>query len=329
MSTDAAHEPDADPAATAGTVDRPVLIGVLTYRRPALLADALPLLRAQLADLGDLPAGSCVLVVDNDPDASARATCADVPGVRYVHEPQPGIAAARQAALDAAPGDALLAFIDDDEHPEPGWLRHLVGTWVRCDRPAGVAGRVLPAYQAEPSDWVVAGGFFVRRSLPTGTPIQAAGAGNLLLDITQVNRLGVSFDVRLGLKGGEDTLFTRQLTHRGGRLVWCEEAQATDLVPADRTTRQWILQRAFSHAGAAARVDLSLADTAARRVQTRARLVLGGLARVPASGLLYLRGVVRRSPRDRARAPWLAARGLGLAAGGLGYGLSEYRRPSA
>lgn len=326
MTNDAAREPDADAGATAVPLDRPVLIGVLTYRRPALLADALPLLRAQLADLGELPDGSCVLVVDNDPDASARATCAGVPEVRYVHEPRPGIAAARQAALDAAPADALLAFIDDDEHPEPGWLRHLVATWARYDRPAGVAGRVLPAYQVEPSAWVVAGGFFVRRSLPTGTPIQAAGAGNLLLDIPQVRRLGVSFDVRLGLKGGEDTLFTRQLTHRGGRLVWCEEAQATDLVPADRTTRQWILQRAFSHAGAAARVDLSLAATPGQRVRTRARLVLGGLARVPASGLLYLRGVLRRSARDRARAPWLAARGLGLAAGGLGYGLVEYRR---
>ncbi|WP_232549048.1 glycosyltransferase family 2 protein [Propioniciclava soli] len=331
MSEDADAGPECNEAAAGdtpdvGPLDRPVVIGLLTYKRPELLADALPLLTDQLATLGDLPEGSCVLVVDNDPDASARLAAAEVPGVAYVHEPTPGIAAARQAALEAAPAGALLAFIDDDEHPETGWLAHLVSTWVRFDRPAGVAGRVLPAYQAAPSDWVVAGGFFVRRSLPTGTPVQAAGAGSLLLDLAQVDRLGVSFDASLGLKGGEDTLFTRQLTHRGGRLLWCEEARATDLVPVDRTTRRWVLQRAFSHAGAAARVDLSIADTPLRRAATRARLVGGGLARVPASGLLYLRGLVRRSPRDRARAPWLAMRGLGLAAGGMGYGLVEYRR---
>lgn len=329
MNDSTSNRPPSPPDAMTApaTLDRPVVVAVLTYRRPELLAALLPALTAQVASLGQLPAGSGVLVIDNDPDASARSTCEAAPGVSYVHEPTPGIAVARQRALDEAPADALLAFIDDDEQPSPGWLAHLVTTWAEHDRPAGVAGRVLPAYQVEPDPWIVAGGFFVRRSLPTGTPVLTAGAGNLLLDLRQVAALGVQFDVSLGLRGGEDTLFTRQLTHRGGRLLWCEEAQAVDIVPADRATRAWVLQRAFSHAGAAARVDLSLADGPAGRAATRARLVAGGLARVPLAGATYLRGVLRGSARDRARAPWLAMRGLGLAAGGIGYGLVEYRRP--
>lgn len=310
-------------------LDRPVVIGVLTYRRPDLLASLLPVLGKQLADMGTPPAGSTVLVVDNDPDASARGVCSGLAGVTYAHEPTPGIAAARQRAIEASPSDALLVFIDDDETPAAAWLLHLVSTWLHHGRPAGVAGRVVPAYQADPDPWIVAGGFFVRRSLPTGTRVQAAGAGNLLLDLAQVAELGLSFDATLGLRGGEDTLFTRQLTHRGGILLWCEEAQASDIVPEDRANRRWVLQRAFSHAGAAARVDLSLASTPAAHALTRLRLVAGGVARVPLAGALYLRGVVRGSERDRARAPWLLARGTGLAAGGIGYSLQEYRRKTS
>ena len=59
-----------------------VVLAVLTYRRPAYLAAALPLLLAQALSV-DPPAA--VLVVDNDPDGGARATVAGFPGVRYAH----------------------------------------------------------------------------------------------------------------------------------------------------------------------------------------------------------------------------------------------------
>src|SRR5829696_2372932 len=97
------------------------VVAVLTYRRVELLSGLLADLVAQAATI--TPAAT-VLVVDNDPEGSA----ADVVlgwaerGVRYVHEPRPGISAARNRALtEAADADALV-FFDDDEHPCPGWL---------------------------------------------------------------------------------------------------------------------------------------------------------------------------------------------------------------
>ena len=100
-----------------------VAVCLATFRRPAELDRILPVLVEQRAALS--PPAS-IIVVDNDPDAGARdqvaaaitrfkgADGADGPGagggISYVHEPTPGIAAARNAAIDAALADvAALA----------------------------------------------------------------------------------------------------------------------------------------------------------------------------------------------------------------------------
>ena len=69
---------------------------MLTY-----LTELLPMLVQQAA--GEVGQDTSVLVVDNDPEAGARETCTGYhPAVRYVHEPRPGIAAARSRALREA-----------------------------------------------------------------------------------------------------------------------------------------------------------------------------------------------------------------------------------
>ena len=82
-----------------------------------------------------------MLVVDNDPAASARSACTGFhPAVRYVHEPRPGIAAARSRALREAGEHDVLVFIDDDERPSAGWLRSLLDTF----EPDRIGGRGRP-----------------------------------------------------------------------------------------------------------------------------------------------------------------------------------------
>lgn len=305
---------------------RPVTIGVLTYRRPHLLPGTLKALVGHLDAERPHDTASRILVVDNDPAGSAEEAVRSAGSrVRYVHEPQPGIAAARQRALVETPTSHFLAFIDDDEVPSPQWLAHLLATWVSAERPAAVAGRVIPRYEVEPPEWIAAGGFFVRRSLPTGTTVEAAGAGNLMLDLAQVSALGLSFDASLGTRGGEDTLFTSELTRRGGRIVWCEEAAATDLVPADRLTRRWILRRAYSHGTVTSMVRLRSCPAGPTK-RVRARLVLGGAGRMIGGVLRGGAGVVSGSPFLRARGPWLVCRGAGVVAGALGSTYDEYGR---
>jgi len=306
-----------------------VAIAVLTYRRPAEIAAGLPLVIAQGEELDG--AMVSVVVIDNDADGSARATVEAIAAasafvkVRYVIEPVPGIAAARNRAIDETADADVLVFIDDDEQPTDGWLAPLIDTWQRTGA-AAVMGRVVSNFDGALDDWVAAGEFFRRRSMATGTEITVAAAGNLLLDRLQLQRLGVRFDERLGLAAGEDSLFSRELVRLGGRIAWCEESVAIDRVPSDRMTRRWVLDRARSHGNSETVVQLFLADTRAERARVRFAAATRGSVRVLAGSARYCFGVVTGSLRHQARGLRTAHRGLGIAAGAAGVIVREYAR---
>lgn len=301
-----------------------VTIAVLTYRRPDDLAELLPLLVA-LAASAAYRVG--VTIVDNDPDAGAAAFVQDWAGrgpVRYVHEPRPGIAAARNRALDEASDAELLVFIDDDERPGPDWLADLLRVRER-EGCAAVVGPVVSRYAVEPDPWIAAGEFFRRRRLPTGTDVDVAATNNLLLDLGRVRAHGLRFDERFGLIGGEDTLFTRSLVAAGERLVWCDEAVVTDVVPPARLTRSWVLRRAFSSGNTAALVEAEL-HPGWSGLRRRARRVGDGLVRAAGGGARAALGTVLASPAHQARGCRTAARGAGMISGAAGYRYGEYRR---
>lgn len=315
------------PARTGGTVT----VAVPTFRRPEDLRALLPQLLAQAAELTADSGGRYdveVLVVDNDPDGSAAQTVAELaaPGLRYAHEPQPGIAAVRNRALDEAAGARVLAMIDDDELPHPGWLAHLVHTWEDTGA-AAVAGRVLAAYQGRLPDWVAAGDFYERFTMPTGTRVGTAAAGNLLLDVDQVRQAGVRFATDLGTGGGEDNLFSRTLVRAGGTIVWCDESVAVDQVPAARMTRRWVLTRSWSHGNASVLTDLRLAAGPAERVGVRARGLARGLGRIALGGLRWAAGLLLRSHRHQSRGARTLLRGAGMVGAVLGVVYREYARP--
>jgi succinoglycan biosynthesis protein ExoM len=302
-----------------------LVIAVLTYRRPDDLATALPLLIRQ-AEAAPLQAS--VLVVDNDPDAGARRQVQDFGSamVTYVHEPRPGIAAARSRALaEAQVQDAsLLVFIDDDEVPSEDWLASLLKLQGETGATA-VVGPVISEYAATPDPWIIAGEFFRRRRLPTGTALTVAATNNLLLDLGQVRALGLDFNQAFGLMGGEDTLFTRQLVQRGGTMVWCDEALVVDRVPASRLTRSWVLRRAYSSGNSWSRVALELAGSGRTGLGLRARLLGSGAARVAGGAAKAAVGTLSRSPGRQAKGLRTLARGAGMTAGAVGARYSEYR----
>lgn len=297
-------------------------VAVLTFRRPHLLARTLPLLLDQAASL--VPAAT-VLVVDNDPDAGAADVVAqwDDRGLRYVHEPRPGLAAARNRALDEAGSDAVV-FIDDDEQPDRGWLSALVACW-RASGADAATGPVESVFDRAPDPWVVASDRFARRRLPTGTVLRSAHSNNLLLDLRVVRRLGLRFDPRFGLSGGEDTMFTHDLVGRGGTIVWCDEAVVRESVPADRATRSWVLRREFRTGTTWSRMRMGLAPPARRplvRLDLTARAALWMAVALLRVGLGVLTGNLHRRAHGQAR---LAAN-AGMLAGAVGVRYREYRR---
>ncbi|MBB2923958.1 glycosyltransferase family 2 protein [Cellulomonas cellasea] len=311
-----------DPSGEAAALS--VTVAVLTYLRPDDLREVLPTLVAQAAGLGPR---ARVLVVDNDPAGSAREVVeALATGARYVHEPEPGIAHARNRALDEAAGDDLLVFVDDDERPCDGWLRLLVEQYL-VDRPGAVVGPVVSEYVVEPDRWVRAGRFFDRRRLATGTEVTLAATNNLLLDMHQVAAAGLRFDARFGLTGGSDTLFTHQAVARGLRMVWCDEAVVTDVVPASRVTRSWVLRRAYRSGNGWTRVSVLVAGSPAARLRTRASILAQGSVRVAAGAGQTALGVVTRSLAHEARGRRTLARGSGMLAGLVGHVYAEYARP--
>lgn len=314
---------------TAGPDRLRVLVVVLTYRRPADLQEILPLLVAQAAQADPWTE---VLVVDNDPDAGVgdlvRGFAARSP-VRYAHEATPGIAAARNRALSEAAGFDLLVFIDDDERPVDDWLARLLATYA-IDRPTAVVGPVVSRYDAPPEPWISAGRFFERRRMATGTVVDVAATNNLLLDLAQVRKLDLRFDERFGLTGGSDTLFTRQIFDRGGRMVWCDEAVVWDVVPTARLTRQWVLHRAYRSGNTYSRVALERVTPGAGRLQARAGLTVRGVARLVGGSARYLGGALTGSLTGRARGRRTVARGAGMLSGTFGSVYAEYQRaPSA
>lgn len=316
-----------------------IAVAVLTYRRHEDITAILPMLLEQARAVAE-PDSAYVLVVDNDPAGSARTIvqAVEAPDVRYVVEPRPGISAARDRALDEASDADLLVFIDDDERPEPGWLETLLAA-QRDHSAAAVAATVVSHLDGTTDPWIEAGGFFERRhriGVATGTPIDTAATNNLLLDMHVVRRLGLRFDPDFGLSGGHDSLFTRELTLSGERMVWCAEAVVTESVPSGRLTRRWVLVRSVSSGNSEVRVELRLADGARARALIRARNLVGGLVRVALGGMRALGGLVlgsgagrRAGLRQHARGMRTVARGVGIAAGALGWEYHTYGRPKA
>nr|WP_322000765.1 glycosyltransferase [Rhodococcus qingshengii] len=306
-----------------------VVVAVLTFRRPNDLIELLPqLLKHSLeaAVTYDMRQPT-VLVVDNDPDGGARETASQFGGgIAYVHEPTPGIAAARNRALAESVDFDLLVFIDDDERPTTGWLTSLLATRLRTGAD-GVVGPVVSTFAAPLDPWIADGGFFDRRRLLTGTEVSVAATNNLLLDLRLVRSISLQFDESFSASGGSDSLFTRRYTGAGFTLVWCDEAVVTDVVPAERATRDWVIRRRYRIGNSWARTELALISGRAQTTRLRAALLLAGSTRVAGGTARTAIGVLGRTPRDRANGIRIAARGAGIVAGAFGRTYLEYHRP--
>ena len=86
-----------------------------------------------------------ILVVDNAPrDGRTRAVTQEIafelPAVRYLLEPVPGLDFARNRALAAATQE-VVAFLDDDAVAQPGWAAAMAAPFVD-PRVGAVTGRV-------------------------------------------------------------------------------------------------------------------------------------------------------------------------------------------
>lgn len=193
-----------------------------------------------------------IVVVDNDVTESARDV---VTGwqrrssirIFYDVEKVPNISGARNTAIKNAVGE-LIAFIDDDEFPEPTWLRKIVAAYFDFAAD-GVLGPVVPVYEGTPPGWLVKSGLCTRRSFPTGTILRNAKdtrSGNILFGHHIIEDGEAPFDLRYGRTGGEDTEFFIRKLKEGRTFVWCNEACVYERVPVERQDLRFFVRRALA-----------------------------------------------------------------------------------
>ena len=226
----------------------PISICICTFKRPAMLAHAINNIISQLTN--NLFAYE-IVVVDNDFNRSAEETVQGIQlnapiHINYDCEPQQNISLTRNRSIRNAKGD-LIAFIDDDEFPEPNWLLELFTTYVRFNVD-GVLGPVLPLLEGCPPKWLSKSDLCVRSSFPTGTPLTSLRymrTGNLLFRKSILIDDEPAFDPQLGRSGGEDYDFFKRMLDRGHSFIWCDEARVFEHVPIERQTKNYYIKRAF------------------------------------------------------------------------------------
>ena len=221
---------------------------VVSYRRPRGLLRLLAGL--QQLRLPEPAPDVRVVVVDNDAEGSARGPCAEAGGwlrfpLTYVLEKRRGIPQARNAALALALERAeWVAFLDDDEVPDPGWLAELLRVQAESGADA-VTGPCLPIFEAPPPAWVERGGLFERPRFATGTRLPTAATNNVLVSSAVLSSLDALFDERMALSGGSDDELFGRLARRGGVIVWADEARVREWVPPSRVSFSWLMRRQF------------------------------------------------------------------------------------
>ena len=236
----------------SGSKSVAVSICVATFKRPAELSRLLRSLSKLTFD-NNRNVFVRVAIADNDACGSAFPAVQEakrylkIP-IAYEVEPSRGIAFARNRTVSMAGQCDYIAFVDDDEVTSEGWLDELLDAQRVYDADV-VVGPVIPAFDYKPPRWIVRGRFFERPRHLTGTPISYGRTGNVLISRRALARVHGPFAHEFALSGSEDTVLFKRLLRYGARIVWCDEAQVTEINPASRNL-WWLLKRSFGTANA-------------------------------------------------------------------------------
>jgi succinoglycan biosynthesis protein ExoM len=245
LDPDAVDAPRAPAAAPALSVS----LAIATQRRPQGLALAM---RSTFLQQGVPLSALELIIVDNDEAGSARATvealAAEAPfPVRYVHEPRPGVANARNAALAATRGD-LIAFLDDDEEAAPGWLAALIGAQARYG-----ADVVFGPVQARAPERIQTHRLYLQQFFSREGPAEEGiiahyyGCGDSLIRRAALPHPTAAFSASRNETGGEDDYLFDSMKLAGARFAWSPDALVYEDPIPERLTLGYAMARAFAY----------------------------------------------------------------------------------
>lgn len=296
-----------------------VAVGIITYKRPESLKRLLTALTRQSFAEPE-PTPFAVVVVDNDSSATARAVTDEFRNslnITYVVEPQLGIPMARQRVLASLPDSCdLLAWIDDDESPMPGWIDALVTTQKETEAVIvmGAVEAILPEGAPE---WIRKGGFFNRRRFIDRATLSEGATNNCLMKVSSIKAAGLQFDTGMRYTGGSDTLFFRHAAKKNLRIVWSSAAVVQDFIPLERCSFKWLMRRNFRAGTTLAICDMQIDGAIGwfRRFGRALAKIFQGLLNLP---------VGFEGRHEMAKSFLMFSRGIGMLAGLVGVRYEEY-----
>lgn len=222
-------------------------------------ADRLTRTLAELRQVRAPEDGWELLIVDNastDATAALLAREAWPPGwqVRVVREEKLGLSNARNCALREARGDYLI-FVDDDETPEPEWLRAFERL-IRDHAPDAFGGRIEVMFEDDRPAWLSDEllGFLGQlnradKTVQLTEPGTSVHGGNFGFRRKAGETVG-AFNPALGRKGadntgGEEVDFYRRLLAGGFKVWWTPEAVIFHRIQAAKLKRGYFLDLHF------------------------------------------------------------------------------------
>ncbi len=266
---------------------------ICTFRRPEGLRQ---LLQTLLSIKGTK--GLEIVVADNDPAGDGLAVCTELakgnypfPLHRVPYADQSGISAARNAAclkaLTLSPD--RIAFLDDDEWPEPQWLTELLRVQHDCNADV-VGGPTRPVFPEGTELALTQNPYYgADMALPDETQCQLQAGGNFLIKADALASLAPEFfNHAFAHSGGEDLAFFTQLHLRGYTMAWAANAIVHEPVPTARLQEGWIRQRVVNIHNSRVRVMQMLQPGLSHSLVRGLKTTALGVAAIVSSCLAWL-----------------------------------------
>ena len=196
-----------------------------------------------------------VIVVDNNSTDGTRAEiqrliARGVPDVRYLLEEKQGVSYARNAGIAAATAP-IVAFLDDDVWVDQEWIENICHVFEQHPTIECIGGRVLPAWEGTPPDWLTRDHWGPVALLDFGDTARPVNSDNKLCLLTanlacrreifdRVGLFGTALQrVRDGVGSMEDHEWLLRFWTRGGQALYVPELRAVTEVPRSRMTRAY------------------------------------------------------------------------------------------
>ena len=240
------------------TVSPSITIIICTFNRHELLRVALDSI-AGLRNPNAVPLS--VVVVDNSDDSNAIPLLEGMQSgfpwpLEAIAAHPANISVARNAGVAAASSADIVAFIDDDQKLDRGWLvavmdaveKHphdvffgKVDAQLETPERAGKTVRTLFSRQMDAPT-----GHEMFAMGPNKTKVVALATNNSIFRRATTLTDDVPFDPAFGNGGGEDFDLFCRLQRRGRRFAWLAEARAIEHVPASRCDPDYVAPRLYA-----------------------------------------------------------------------------------